>query len=59
MKTKRTIHAKRLSFGVIILVVSFLLLPLGAFAQEDVTAPVLVDFTITPVVFDTGRGRRI
>lgn len=25
-----------------------------AYGQEDTTAPVLLDFTISPVVFDTG-----
>ena len=54
MKTKRTLYVKGLKFGVIILVVSFLLFPLVAIAQVDVTPPVFLGFTINPVVFDAG-----
>ena len=44
MKTKRTLYVRVLKFGVILLVLSFLYLPLVAIAQEDVTAPVLLEF---------------
>jgi hypothetical protein len=54
MKTKRILYVKVLKFGLILLVVSLLLLPLVAIALEDVTPPVLLDFTINPVVFDAG-----
>jgi hypothetical protein len=54
MKTKRTLYAKGLKFGVILLaVVSFMFIPHGISAQEDTTPPVVLDFTIAPVVFDT------
>lgn len=33
-----------------------LLAPFGASAQEDVTPPVLLEFSLTPVAFDTGTG---
>ena len=33
-----------------------LFVPVVAFAQEDTTPPVLLDFTISPVVFDAGLG---
>lgn len=38
------------------LVASILLAGSSAFAQEDVTPPVLLDFTIAPVVFDASNG---
>ena len=54
MKTKRTLYVRELKFGVILLDLSFLYLPLVAIAQEDVTAPVLLEFSILPVIFDSG-----
>jgi hypothetical protein len=42
------------SLGVFVAVV--LLSPVAASAQEDTTPPVLLDFTISPTVFDTGPG---
>ena len=54
MKTEETISAKRLKLGVILLVASLLSLPVCATAQEDVTPPVLLDFMVTPIAFDTG-----
>lgn len=54
MKSERTSFVNGFKLGVMLLaVLSFLFLPIAASAQEDITAPVLVDFTIRPAVFDT------
>jgi hypothetical protein len=55
MKTKLALYVKVLKFGVILLTVSFLLSPIGAIAQEDTTPPVLLDFRIDPILFDTSE----
>ena len=56
MKTKNNIRAKGLTLRVFFLGVFFLCISLNASAQEDVTPPVLLDFTISPTVFDASAA---
>jgi hypothetical protein len=56
MRTKGTMLVKGLMFGLFIIVFYLLFIPLGLFAQEDTTPPVLLDFTISPLEFDTALG---
>lgn len=48
---------RRLTVSLVVPILASALLGSGfAFAQEDVTAPALLEFSMSPVVFDTGPG---
>ena len=54
MKTKRISYVKGLALGTIFLIACLMFLSKRVSAQEDVTPPVLLEFSISPVIFDLG-----
>lgn len=56
MKTKQSKYAMVKSLGIYLFAAFFINIPISATAQEDTTPPILLEFSIGPLTFDTGPG---